>query len=694
MRASASVYCMSEEVGGLQYTDAEALIEGIPHIPIGEPEIELWGIRTAGDTYAEEAAFVAKRITELLDGTHCVRQGDTLRPIVPEDIVILLRSPGSVGMEYVRALEACGIRCASGSGDDLLEAEEITVLRALLQIISNPRQDIPLLAVLASPAFGFTAEDLALLRCGCRSGSLYDTLLGSKEPKAAAFLECLTALRGAAAMGTLAELFERIFNLTRLDTVYSAMTDGSVRREKLQSFYQLTVDFANRSGDDLDRFLNHLEGLEKRGVPTGSEETSGCVTLMSIHKSKGLEFPVVFLCGLSRRFNQESLRAQVLCHKEMGLGLSCVDRENRVRYPTISKAAISARIARESLSEEMRVLYVAMTRPKDRLIMTYASDSLDKDISGMALRMNISGPLAMTRDVSCPGAWVLYAALHRAEAGEFFALGARPAETQVSSLPWLIRVVDGDGGEGEYLEETEETVLAPGPDLQKLREALSFRYPHEAATRTPSKQTATQRKGRLKDQEASEFAQPQKEPTRSWKTASFLGTAPHGTAYGTAVHAAMQYLRFEACGSVEETKAEISRLVAEVFLTEEQGDMIPVAKLSRFFATELGQKLKTGQILREFKFSILDDASAYGENLEGEQVLLQGVVDCALIEPDGITVVDFKTDYLTDETVDAITARYKPQVETYADALRRIFRKPIKGKALYYFHTEEFAWLN
>ena len=685
--------CMSEPVGGLDYTDAEALREGIPHIPLGEPEVELWGIRTREDTYREEAAFVADRIQELLDGSHSVRQGDTLRPIKPEDIVILLRSPGSVGMDFVNALEERGIRCASGSGDDLLKAEEILVLRSLLQIISNPRQDIPLLAVLASPVFGFTAEELALLRCGCRSGGLYDALLGSEEPKARAFLETLTALRRQAAMGTLSELFERIFHLTRLDTVYSAMADGAVRGEKLQSFYQLAVDHSARSGDDLDRFLNHLEGLEKRGVSTGAEEAAGCVTLMSIHKSKGLEFPVVFLCGLSRRFNQESLRAQVLCHKEMGLGLSCVDQTARVRYPTVSKTAIAAMIARESLSEEMRDLYVAMTRPKARLIMTYASESLDKDITGIAKRMDISGQLAMTRDVSCPGHWVLYAALKRTEAGAFFALGARPKQTETKGLPWLIRLVDSGTGEASAAIEAAEETQAPIIRLDSLGQSLSFRYPHEAATRTPSKQTATQRKGREKDREAAELTAPPKEPVRSWKTASFLGREPHGTAYGTAVHSAMQYIRYEACDTEAGVRSELQRLTAEGFLTEEQGKRIPCGKLARFFTTDLGRKLRTGEVLREFKFSILDDASAYGEGLEGERVLLQGVVDCALIEPDGITVVDFKTDYLTAETLKEITARYKPQVDTYADALRRIFRKPIKAKALYYFHIDDFVWL-
>ena len=686
-------HCMSEAVGGLDYGDAEALREGIPHIPIGEPEVELWGIRTSGDTYMEEADFTAERILQLLDGKHFVRQGDQLRPIIPDDIVILLRSPGSVGMDFAEALESRGIRCASGAGDDLLAAEEIMVLRSLLQVISNPRQDIPLLAVLASPVFGFRAEDLAKLRCSNRKGSVYDALHTYEDEKNQRFLSVLAQLRNASAMGTLADLFERIFNLTRLDTIYSAMSDGPARMEKLQSFYQLAVDFANRSSDDLDRFLNHLDGLEERGVISAQEDSGGCVTIMSIHKSKGLEFPVVFLCGLSRRFNQESLRAQVLCHKDMGLGLSCVDQKKRVRYPTISKAAIAAKIARESLSEEMRVLYVAMTRPKDRLIMTYASDSLDKEVASIALRMDISGQLAMTRDVSCPGQWVLYSALMRTEAGELFSLGGKPRQTTVTDSPWLIRVTDG-AVRDHTIAQVEEPEKTTAPEyLTALETALSFQYAHGAATRTPSKQTATQQKGRVKDQEAAEQSHTPRQQVRKWRAASFMDRDGQGTAYGTAVHSAMQYIRYEICADPEGVRKEVCRLVEQGYITQQQGRMIDCEKLARFFQTELGRKLCAGNVLREFKFSILDDVSSYGDGLEGEQVLLQGVVDCALLEEDGITVVDFKTDYLTPDTVDSVTARYAPQVQTYAEALQRIFELPVKAKALYYFHIEDFRWL-
>jgi len=686
--------CMTQAVGGIDYGPEEALREGIPHTPLNEPEVELWGIQVQEDTYREEAAFVADRIQELTDGTHFVRQGDGLRPITAEDVVILLRSPGSVGMYYAQALQQRGFPVSSGVGDDLLRAPEIMVLRALLQVISNPRQDIPLLAVLASPVFGFSANDLASLRCENRKGCIYEALKTSQEEKSILFLHTLGQLRNAAALGTLPELFERIFHLTRLDSIYAAMDQGEEKRSNLDSFYQLAVEYAVNGADDLDRFLTYLEALEERGIPgTTQENTPGAVTIMSIHKSKGLEFPVVFLCGLARRFNQESLRAQVLCHKEMGLGLSCLDQENRVRYPTISKAAIAAKMSRESISEEMRVLYVAMTRARDRLIMTYASDTLEKDIAGIALRMDISGKELITGNVSCPGQWVLYAALRRAEAGELFALGGRPAETAVSQSPWLIRVTEGRQDAQAEIPRQQEERTSPAIDVEVLRARLTFRYAHCAATQTPSKQTATQRKGRPKDQEAAELAQEEKPRTRQWRKASFLAPDTRPTAYGSAMHAVLQHIRYTCCGSVQEIREEVARLARENLITQDQANMVNCSALGRFFETELGQKIRTGEVIREFKFSVLDDASSYGENLEGERVLLQGVVDLALLEPDGITVVDFKTDSVTRDTAAEVAAHYAPQVDTYAMALNRIYQKPIKGKALYFFRIGEFFWI-
>ena len=689
-------HCMSQAVGGIDYGEAEALKEGITHIPLGEPEIELYGIRTNGETYEEEAAFVAERISQLINGEHYIRDGEGLRPIKAEDVVILLRSPGSVGMAFSKALEQRGIHCASGIGADILQSPEVCTLRAILQVTSNPRQDIPLVAAMASPVFGFTANELASIRAADKKSCIYDTLLQSQNQKVQSFLKILSMLRRTAAISTLPDFFEKMFILTRLDTIYTAMPKGEQARENLQEIYQLAIDFSHIGRGDLDGFIAHLDALEERGHPASSQDGStDCVTIMSIHKSKGLEFPVVFLCGLSRRFNQESLRAQVLCHKDMGIGLSCVDTENRLRYPTISKSAIAAKISRDSISEEMRVLYVAMTRPRDRLIMTYASDSLDKDITDIASRMDICSSICMTTDVNCPGRWVLYSALQRIEAGEFFALGAKPAQTVVRDPAWLIRVVDGGVSEVAvpHLQVEQERTLSD-ETVNLMGQAIHFRYAHAAATMTPSKQTATQRKGRVKDSEVAEYAEELPAISRTWRTPGFTGRGGKGAAFGTAVHTVMQQINYDLCNTVSGVTCELDRLLVQKFITDEQRSMIHASKIFAFFNTDLGVKLREcDNVLREFKFSILDDATDYGEGLAGEQVLLQGVVDCALIEDDGLTVIDFKTDYVTQDTVDSLTQHYLPQVETYAAALSRIFRLPIKTKAIYYFHLDRFVFL-
>lgn len=684
--------CMTEKVGGIAYGEGEALKEGIPHIALPEPEVELHAIQVQKDTYAEEAAFVADHVVSLLDGTHFVRNGEELRPVTADDIVILLRSPGSVGAQFQYALESRGIRVASGSGMDLLLTEEVGTFRSILQVISNPRQDIPLVAALASPVFGFSADELAVIRSKDLRNSFYDAMEKCDERKVKDFLQMLKEFRRSAAMESLPELLERIFNSTRLDSIYASMDNGTTRRTNLQTFYQLAVDYSALGSCDLDRFLEYLDLLEEKGLIAADQASGGCVRIMSIHKSKGLEFPVVFLCGLSRRFNQENLRAQVLCHKTLGLGLSCVDSKNRVRYPNLSMNAILKKMESDSLSEEMRVLYVAMTRARDRLIMTYASQSLEGDIADIALRSDLSGQELMTKFVSCPGDWVLYAAMKRTEAGELFALGGRVRETVSVGAPWKINAHDSVAmvpDRAECIEEiAPQTAEVP---VAQMYAALPRAYEHIQATTMASKQTATQRKGRIKDQEAAEEAQEPPVIYRSWRKPSFRDTKKDGKTVGSAIHAVLQHIRYEACADETAVAEEIARLVQERYITQEQGELADCSRIARFFESDIGRKLQTGiEVLREFKFSILDDATKYAPGLEGEQVLLQGVVDCALVEEDGITVIDFKTDRVTEKTVEKTAMGYGAQVDIYADALSRIYKLPVKTKMLYFFQLNRF----
>ena len=687
--------CMSPSVGGLYYTDEEALNEGIPHIALGEPEVELHAIDVQEDTYDEEAAYVARRIKELLDGQHTVRHGDELRPIVADDIVILLRSPGSVGHHFVSALEQQGIRCTSGGGQDLLQTAEVMTLRSLLQTISNPRQDIPLLSALASPIFGFTADELASIRSKSRNCSIYDAVSASDYPKAVRFMNVLASLREDAAMNTLAQLLEDIFALTHLDSIYAAMPDGHRRVENLRSFFQLSVDFETSGRRDLNQFLEYLELMEDKGLlAAGDQSNAGCVTIMSIHRSKGLEFPVVFLCGLGRKFNREDLKAQVLCDRELGLGLSVYDSNNRIRYPTIARRAIAAKIGSESLSEEMRVLYVAMTRARDRLIMTFADQRLDATLTDISMRLDLCPAELMTRDVNCPGEWILQSALRRAEAGELFSRGGRPHETRVSDRPWLIKAGSASvsAGDRSPVEQDGVDPIVPRDQLERIEAFLGFRYPFKAATAMPSKQTATQMKGREKDDEAAENTVKGNPIQRNWRSPSFRQMAVKGKDYGNVIHRVLQYIRYEACTDPDSLEQELQRLTEQRFITIDQAEIIDRNRILRFFASDLGTKLRNhDNILREFKFSILDDAGRYGDGLDGESVLLQGVVDCALLEDDGITVIDFKTDFVTDDTVETVVDRYRSQIRVYAEALSRIYQMPVKEKYLYLFHLDRFV---
>ena len=689
-------YCMSPEVGGLVYGKEEALQEGISHCQIDEPEIELCAISVQEDTYAEEAAYTADRILELTDGTHMIREGDSVRPITAEDIVILLRSPGSVGADFQYALEKRGIKVDSGACTDLLQTEEVGFLRAMLQIIDNPLQDIPLIAVLTSRIFCFTADNLASIRAGgSRKKPFYESLKKSEDAKAVQFLSVLSGLRQDAKLCTLSQLLDKIMTATRMDSIFGSFQDGAVKISNLQAFSGLVSECEGAGQKELGQFLNYLLSLEEKGISVSNDKNiSGAVTIMSIHKSKGLEFPVVFLCGLSRDFNREDARAQVLCNKELGIGLNCVDLDKRIRYPSVAKKAIAAKIISDSLSEEMRVLYVAMTRAKDRLIMTYAVSDIAGDLEEIVNRMDLCDRRLLTSDTSCPGTWVLMTALRKIESAAFFALCDRPDELVSSEHPWRVTVEEyAQDTDGRATDDADISVSAESFDIEKMKRSLSFVYPHIAATSFPSKQTATQLKGRQKDQEAAENTEQPKVQFRNWRKPAFAHqNDDSGVSFGNAVHAVMQYISFEKCVDLQGVASELKRLSECELVDPAVCALVDPEMIWKFFDTPVGQKVRNASdVLREFKFSILDDASHYDPGLTDDQILLQGVVDCAIIAPEGITVLDFKTDRVTLDTVETVADSYKIQVQTYARALSKIFQKNIISSQLYFFRTGTFV---
>lgn len=678
--------CMSPDVGGLNYGKDEMLYEGLTHIPLPEPEVELYGIDVREDTYREEACFVASRILELLDGKHFVRNGDQLRPIAAHDIVILLRSPGSVGGEFCYALEEAGIPCTMGTGEDLLQTPHVEILCSILQVIHNPLQDIPLISALTSPVFGFTADDLARIRIGQRYTDFYHALTTDKDKKTIAFLNTLHMLREESRFLTVTQLIHKIFLCTNMLRIYGAMSNGDSCVQDLLAFTQIASDFEHTDRRDLFYFLEYLGNMREQGIPVDKTGCGNAVQIMSIHKSKGLEFPVVFLCGLSRSFNMTDTTKAVLCHKELGLGLACVNQTQRVRFPTIAKRAIALKIANETVSEELRVLYVAMTRARDRLIMTYAASKLKDRLQDILLRIDLSCNTLITANVNCPGNWILYTALRHTEAGEFFALAGYPETTQIHESPWLIRVVQApEIVTGETVASDKANYISDDV-LYRMRKGLDFQYPHLPIVSVPSKMTATQLKGRVKDQEAAEFTHPVLKPIQR------IGyrTPVKSTDYGTAMHTLMQYIDFSACSDTEAVSRQIDQLAEHGLMSKEDARSLDVQSVVDFFSTELGICIRNGkEVLREFKFSVLEDADNYYQGISGEKILLQGVIDCALICDDEIIIVDFKTDTVTEDNVMSRAQQYSSQVCTYANALSRIYERPTVAAYLYFFRIRK-----
>lgn len=694
-------HCMSERVGGLAYGEEEALRPGRPLEPLPQTQVELHCLSTRrqdedGETPEKnraEAAFAAERIRTLLAEKTPVRGKDGLRPAEPGDVVILLRSPKNTAALYLEALQQRGIPAVSDTGESILDAAEVQALLCLLKVLDNVHQDVPLTGAMLSPIFGIPASVLADARHACGAGDLFDALRGLPQPPPALTraLETVEALRELAQSLPLHLLLERLQQAVALEAVYGAMDNGPARRENLRAFYEMAASFSDGGRKSLHQFLSYVDELRAQGGLSLARPQANAVTVMSIHKSKGLEFPVVLLCGLSRRFNLEDLKTTVQFHSQLGAGCSVYDAPTHTRFNSIAKAAINRRIKEENISEELRILYVAMTRAKDMLIMTHCAAELESHLENLALCLTPETAGLEAAQAGCMGDWILLTALLRTEAGALHAVAGKPEGTAVSDHPWRIEWHSLDGEAAAIPAEQAAPLPAEKFDDAALAESLRYRYPHPAAQRLASKLTATQLKGRNLDQEADDGA-PREDSIRFKlrKPSLLRQDKPLTPAQrGTAVHQAMQYLDFSRVSDLEQIQAELDRMVSEAFLTPAQARAVDPQKLLRVFQGPLGDRIRQAErVLREFKFSVLIPAERVNPSATGDRVLLQGVTDCCLFQNGALTVVDFKTDRIRPGGEAEAAARYRGQLDAYAEALGRIFELPVTEKLLYFFATD------
>ena len=690
---------MSRELGELDYGRDEALRQGrdFPQRPDCACELHLLSNPKAepdgeGDSAMAEPRFIARRLQRMLAEGFLVDDGQGgQRPVESGDMAILLRSPGSSLGKYVRALREVGIPWASEGGEDFFDAPEVSVALSYLEIIDNPRQDVPLIAVLRSPLYGFTPDRLAQLGQGREEGCFYDALVRDQGQDAQDFLDTLQTLRELARDMRSFELIWEVYCRTGLLALYASMPGGQARREHLLALHSYARQFDATGHKGLFGFLNHLRRRREQGealsIPSG--EGGGGVRILSIHRSKGLEFPVVVVGGLGKRFNHTDSQLPMLFHRELGLGPRGLDTERLIRYPTLCRWAVAAKLEEEMLSEELRLLYVALTRAKEKLIMTCAMGDGEREVEKLLEQARLPVQAQALAHMPTPGHWVLCAALSRPEAGAIrFGLPpvhVPPAGTRFGAA-WVIEHHDAEVYQSRpavagTLTDLPQTGPAQVPDY-------TWRYPWQAACDLPSKLTATQLKGRVLDMEVEEQAPPTAKKAIFDRPDFALERGLTAGERGTAHHLVMQYLDYGKVGTLEELEGELDRLSAQRFITPQQRRAVDPQVFLDFFRSPLGREvLAAGEGLRrEFKFSLLQPAQRYWPQLEpGETVLMQGVVDCYFDTPGGWVVVDFKSDRVTEGTVAERAESYRPQLEAYAAALSTLLERPVSRKVLWFF---------
>ena len=697
---------LSVEMGELEYGADEALYPGAAY-----PEAE--GCRTEfhlldtsgreGEEHARpseaEAAFVADYIRKMLDEGFLVTDEKTRapRPVREEDIVILMRSPSARLADYRRALEARGVGVSAGADGDWFSSVEVSVVFALLEILDNPRQDVPLISVLRSPLFGFSADELALLRGKKKDGDFYDALCADGGEAAERFLSTLRSLREAAQTMSVRRLLAYLYDTCNVLGVFGAMPDGRERKENLLAFLSLADHFESAGYRGLFAFVSHLRDLRDSGSleTPGGAQSAGGVRIMSIHKSKGLEFPVVILSDLAKAFSNMDFTGSVLVHPKYGLGPDRVDTARRIRYPTAARQAIERTLRRETKAEELRLLYVAMTRAKEKLVLVHTQANAAKRVGDLLATASCPALPESVDECRCLGDWVMLPLLCRPEAEPLRAVSDFDAPKPAASddSPWQVFVHEAEKPlEEESAPRADKAGAAEGDELPFDPGVLAWRYPYAAATELSAKLTATQLKGRALDSEIAEAAKLPPRLRGLEKPRFLAGEAPlTGAERGTAIHLVMEHLDFDGDGSADAVRAQIDALRERRLLTGEQAEAADAQAIARFLQSGVAARIRqSGRVEREYRFSLLAPASDYDARAAAEdEILLQGVVDCFFEEDGALVVLDFKTDRITREETAERAAYYAPQLEAYAAALERIMGMRVREKLLYFFATGE-----
>ncbi|WP_077617218.1 helicase-exonuclease AddAB subunit AddA [Bacillus sinesaloumensis] len=681
------------------------------------------------ETAQLEARAMAKQIKDMITSGFQVfdRKENRMRRITYRDIVILMRSM-PWAPQIMEEFKQQGIPIYADLATGYFDATEVAIMMSLLKVIDNPYQDIPLASVLRSPIVGLEADELAKVRTYEKNSPYYEALnvflreASSDDEtyeKVVNFHEKLENWRTRARTGSLSDLIWQLFRETYFYDFVGGMPGGKQRQANLRALYDRARQYEATSFRGLFRFLRFIERMQDRGDDLGTARALGeqedVVRLMTIHKSKGLEFPVVFVGGLSKQFNMMDLNKKYLLDKELGFGTKYVNPTLRISYPTLPMLAIKKKMHLELISEEMRVLYVALTRAKEKLYLVGTVKDLEKQLGRwQATLQNKEWLLA---DHTRAGAksyldWIGPGLIRHRDAEllrgeETFDL--LPPDIVHHPAKWEIRTVPAaelqkvEVGEEHKHEQIEEAIKEGNPipvssdALKKIERQLTWKYPFKSAANKRSKQSVSEikRQRESMDEHSDTAFLPQFRSSSADRPRFMQEKSLTPAERGTAMHMVMQHINLSEPINEESLREQIQKMVHNELITMEQAEVIDVAGILGFFESKIAKRLLVAEnVRREVPFSVAIPASeSYADwsDEQQENVLIQGVIDCIFEDDNGIVLIDYKTDTISgkyksfEEARPVLEERYRVQLELYSKAIEHIWRKPLTGKYLYFF---------
>lgn len=673
---------MSKNIGGIVYNDEEKLNASGAFPESDETAVELLIIpqgENEDERIVREAMGIAEFIKTTMQKGEIIREDkDTMRKPRYGDFAILLNTVKDIGGEIAQVLSSQGIPVAYSS-ESYRDTTEISTFLSLLKCIDNPRSDVELLNIMLSPIFGITAERIALWRSEKKYTDIYTSVLFASQngdKTAEKFINTLSSMRSLAATMPLGELIsELLWDTDYLNTV-SALAYGKKRRANLLYLLKLARDYTEMGRSGITGFLRFIDSLPDNSFKVSSQDGDG-VRIMTMHASKGLQFPICIIANTVSIFNRADSISPILHSEEFGIGFKYYDEELGEKVELLPHALISKKAKIDTVAEKLRLLYVAMTRAEDKLVIVSFSNDISKKLTNLSMKLNDCMPYISEDWISGTGNmndWILSSAL------------VHPSGEKLRRIcDCHTPIIDDAQGNFEVTFITPDSIseeISSAVDIEidektvdEIKQRINYRYPFDELKTVQAKASVSAVANKA---ESERFAYTEK-PAFMYKDGI---TA---TGRGTAVHTVMQFIDISCVPDVD---AEIERLVVQKFITKEQADATDRVALKRFFASDLFSRiLKSTDVRREMRF--ISEVSAdrlqpdLPEALKDTPVIIQGAVDLCFIEDDGVVVVDFKTDRV--DSGEELKNAYGEQLEIYSKACEKIFTLPVKQKIIYSF---------